>query len=164
MSGAGKRLGEVLLEMGLLKPWQLELALQHQRTSKAFLGEILVQKGWLTEDFLLFALAKQFGISYVHLRLEDVDLAAAGQFSPGTARHPCVAIAADARTVTAAIANPLDAWAISALEQRAGSRTIRLLLAPAAEIRAVAVRVQQQAARAARRLPDALNDQPRRES
>jgi hypothetical protein len=155
MAGEAKRLGELLVEQGLLKSWQLDLALQSQRTTKAFLGKILVQKGWITEDTLLRTLAQQFGIAYVHLDMNTVDWAAAGKFSPAASsgRHHCVAVAADERTVTAAIANPLDAWVISELEQRAGSRTIRLVLAPVAEIHAALAQAQQWAARSALRHP-----------
>ncbi len=147
MAGDAKRIGERLVEQGLIKPWQLDLALQIQRTTKAFLGEILVQKGWLAEEALLGALAEQFGMAYMHIKPEDVDWAVAGQFSPASVGgHACVALRVDAKTVTAAIANPLDAWAISGLEQRAGSRNIRLVLAPIREIRDAITRAQRYAA------------------
>ncbi len=74
-----------------------------------------------------------------------------GQFSPSSGNgHACVAISADARSVTAAIANPLDAWVISALEQRAGSRAVRLVLATTDEIRATLQWAHQQAAQSLR--------------
>ena len=142
----GKRLGEVLVEKGAIKPWQLELALQEQQRSKDFLGMILIRKGWLKEDALVEALADQFGLSYQHIDGARLDPAAAKLLTSVLCReHTCVPIAMDAVSVTVAIANPLDAWAISEVERAAGYRKVRLVLAPAQQIRAAIVRLYQQA-------------------
>ena len=155
MATPTRRLGEVLIERGLIKPWQLDTALQAQRTTKEFLGTILVKKGWLTEDALLTGLAAQFNVEYIHITADDVDWKTAGKYSPALlAEHHCLALRCDDRSVTVAIANPLDAWAISELEQRAGARRLELVLASAEEIRE-AIRVCHQ--RALRALKTEIN-------
>jgi hypothetical protein len=48
----------------------------------------------------------------------------------------------DARSLTVAIADPLDAWSMGELERVAGSRQIRLVLAPIREIQDAIQRAQ----------------------
>ena len=48
--GAKKRLGEQLVDAGLLTPDKLELALQEQQTTKARLGETLIAMGFMTAE------------------------------------------------------------------------------------------------------------------
>ena len=140
------RLGELLIGHGLLKPWQLEQALQEQLQTKEFLGSLLVRKEWITEEDLLQTLAEQFGIPYVHLTNEQVDWMVASRFADTVMlEHLCVPIRMDRRSVTAAIANPLDAWIVSELERISGVRKVHLVLAPEREIRAVIHRAHQEA-------------------
>ena len=139
-----KRLGELLIEKGLLSQAQLAAALQEQRTSKEFLGALCVRKGWVSEDALLDALAEQFGMPRVHLDQERLDGNVAKRFSPALLKdHHCVPLRLEGQAVVVAIANPLDVWAVSALEQEAGFRKVRLVLASAKEIDAAVARVHQ---------------------
>ena len=48
--GAKKKLGEQLIDAGLLTPEKLELALQEQQTTKARLGETLIAMGLMTAE------------------------------------------------------------------------------------------------------------------
>ena len=131
-----ERLGELLVGHGLLKPWQLAQALQEQRATKEFLGRLLVRKGWLTEDTLLGTLAEQFGLSYVRLKDEVIDWALANRCSRALlVEHDCFPLRMDSQSLTAAIADPLDAWAVSELERMAGPRTVKLVLASMQDIR-----------------------------
>ena len=132
-----QRLGELLIRRGLLEPWQVEAALEEQHVTRQFLGAILVQRGWISEDALLAALAEQFGIRWGHLAAEPVDWTLAPRF-PFTAlkEHACFPLRMDANEVVVAIANPLNAWAISELERLTQPRKVQLVLAPIAEIHA----------------------------
>jgi len=56
-----------------------------------------------------------------------------------------------------AIHNPLDAWAVSALESQAGGKKLRLVLAPAQEIAAA---IQGHHQRALRNLGIPLKENP----
>ena len=138
----GKRLGELLLEQGRISPQQLESALAAQRESGEFLGTLLVRKGWLTEDALLQTLAQQAGIPYVHLDA-GVDWSVASRFSlPALVAHQCLPIRIDDQSVTVAVANPLEAWALDELQRLVGDRKISVVLAPHREI-AAAIRQAQ---------------------
>ena len=141
-----KRLGELLVNKHLLNAWQLDLALQEQRETKEFLGALLVRKGWITEEALLKTLGEQFGMPVVHLEQEPIDWAASQQFPAMLqTNHPCFPLRMDARSVTVAIANPLDAWAISEVEKAAALRKVHVVLAPAGEIRSAVQRAQRRA-------------------
>jgi len=138
-----ERLGELLVSRGLLKPWQLEQALQEQRTTKEFLGALLVRRRWLTEEALLETLAEQFGVPFVHLSDQQIDWTVAGRFSSTVLmEHHCFPMRMDHRMLTVALANPLDAWVISELERVAGPRKVRLLLAPMRDIQEALQRAQ----------------------
>ena len=63
-----KRLGEILVEEGLIDVYQLQSALAHQKQWGGKLGQILVKLGFLTEEELLGFLSHYFKIPYVNLR------------------------------------------------------------------------------------------------
>ena len=54
-----KRLGEILIDAGLIDAQQLNHGLHEQRRWGGALGGILVEQGVVTEDILIRALAKQ---------------------------------------------------------------------------------------------------------
>jgi MSHA biogenesis protein MshE len=62
------RLGELLLRQQLLTIEQLDVALQRQRASGQKLGRILVDAGYVTEEQICGALARQMRIPYVNLK------------------------------------------------------------------------------------------------
>ena len=72
---AGKRrLGEILVERGFVSPDQLREALRVQYQEGKRLGEILVEMGALSMDELNWALSELLNIPYVEFREEMVDL------------------------------------------------------------------------------------------
>jgi hypothetical protein len=66
MSGH-QRIGQILIEKGLITAAQLEEALADRGDSYLRLGEILAAKGWLDEDALLDCLAEQYHVPVVDL-------------------------------------------------------------------------------------------------
>ena len=59
--GGTVRLGDRLIEMGLITEGQLKVALQEQRMSGVMLGQALIDVGFLTEEQLTLALADSAG-------------------------------------------------------------------------------------------------------
>lgn len=58
--GAAKRLiGQLMLELGLVIPQDLEFALEHQKYSKNLIGEILIRMGAINRNDLDVVIAKQ---------------------------------------------------------------------------------------------------------
>ena len=66
------KLGEKLLESGLITPEQLESALQEQKQSGDKLGRIFVRRGIISEHQLLEILEYVLGIPYVVLTKMDI--------------------------------------------------------------------------------------------
>lgn len=65
-----QRIGEILLEHGLIKKKELVEALEIQKQKGGLIGAILVNSGFVKEEDLAFALANQF--NYPYLSLENV--------------------------------------------------------------------------------------------
>jgi type IV pilus assembly protein PilB len=62
-----KRIGEVLVEEGMITPEQLQQALDQQKATSKSLGETLVALNVLTEDSLYHFLAIQHGMEFVDI-------------------------------------------------------------------------------------------------
>ncbi len=62
------RLGEILLQQGLLTEAQLNESLDEQRKSGRKLGRVFVEKGFVSEDQISTALARQLQVPFVNLR------------------------------------------------------------------------------------------------
>jgi MSHA biogenesis protein MshE len=62
------RLGDLLIQQGLLTEQQLKTALEEQKRSGRKLGRVIVESGIVTEDAISKALARQLDIPYVELK------------------------------------------------------------------------------------------------
>ena len=62
------RLGDLLIQQGLLTDEQLKFALEEQKRSGRKLGRIVVESAFVTEDAISQALAKQLRIAFVDLK------------------------------------------------------------------------------------------------
>ncbi|MBI4656765.1 MAG: Flp pilus assembly complex ATPase component TadA [Elusimicrobia bacterium] len=67
-----RRIGDILVNSGLLTPEQLSEALEAQKNSGVKLGQILVQKGFIEEKKLFGFLSKQFGIEFADLPAVEI--------------------------------------------------------------------------------------------
>jgi hypothetical protein len=124
-----KHIGEILVEKGLITEAQLHDALQEQKSSDGFLGNILVEKSLISKTDLSDALAEQFGIPLLDLKQEDIDMELVRRFSSSLILdHKCMPLRQDQDSVTVAIVNPLDAIAISRIEQEARPRSVNLVM------------------------------------
>jgi type IV pilus assembly protein PilB len=143
-----KRLGELMVERGLISREQLDHALAEQRLTKEFLGTILVREGWATPEALLAALSARFGIPHESLRLDRVDWSIAKQFpASALAEGKCFPVRANEESVTVAIANPLELSTLSGIERVAGFRRVQPVLVLERELQAVLKAYQQQVLR-----------------
>lgn len=62
------RLGELLVRQKLLSETQLQLALEEQKKSGRKLGRFLVENGFITEDQIADAVARQLNIPFIQLK------------------------------------------------------------------------------------------------
>ena len=80
-------LGALLLRDGALTVEQLEQALRDKDASGKRLGELLVDRGYVTSTQVSRVLAEQHELPFVDLARETVDLGAAGLLSEALARR-----------------------------------------------------------------------------
>jgi MSHA biogenesis protein MshE len=66
------RLGELLVRQNLLTEEQLKLALDEQKKSGRKLGRVIVETGYVTEEGLSEALARQLSVPFVNLKVFDL--------------------------------------------------------------------------------------------
>jgi hypothetical protein len=72
---AQKRLGDLLLEAGLITGEQLQSAITHQKIAKGRLGSNLVALGYITEETLVDFLSQQMRVPKVDVRHLDIPVA-----------------------------------------------------------------------------------------
>ena len=116
------RIGDILLEAGLVTDEQLQQAidLQHERGGR--LGQILLEENMVAPIELLRSLASQFGVEYVDLDDESIDPQAVAMISPTLARrHRALPIRWEDETLVVAMTNPADLFALDDI--RATTRT-----------------------------------------
>ena len=63
------RLGAILLQQKLLSKEQLQLSMEIQKRTGRRLGRIFVENGFITENQVSAAIARQLGIPYINLKL-----------------------------------------------------------------------------------------------
>ena len=112
------RLGDWLLDRGLVNQTQLDLALREQKRKGWLLGESLTQLGFVTQETLAQFLAQK-------TQTESIDLAAIVippemvKIVPEALARRLVAVpvSRDESTLTVAISDPLNVTAFDVLEQ-----------------------------------------------
>lgn len=73
MAARPLRLGEMLIESGLIDSFQLNSALSHQRNMGGRLGDSLIKLGYLNEERLLSFLADQLNCDRIDFRYLKID-------------------------------------------------------------------------------------------
>jgi type IV pilus assembly protein PilB len=109
LAGARKRLGELLVETGLLSEENLTRVLSEQRIARKKLGEVIVDQGLANEEEIAQALSLQLGIPLVDLTNTPVEPQAVELIPEKVARkHLIVPISLDERDLHVAMADPLS--------------------------------------------------------
>ena len=112
-----QRLGELLVENGLINTNQLKDALKRQAQAGGQLGSILVDMGYITTEDLLNILSRQFGIPSANLLKIEIspDLLKLMPIEKIKAMK-VLPIKIDENSVTLAMANPRDMISIKDIE------------------------------------------------
>lgn len=107
-----KRLGDILLETGLITQSQLSEALADQKNSGKKLGEILVSKGYITRKSIIEVLEVQLNIPYINLTALSPDPKTVRLIPENMARkHEILAIKLESNVLTVAASDPLNVTA-----------------------------------------------------
>ncbi|MBX2839815.1 MAG: GspE/PulE family protein [Gammaproteobacteria bacterium] len=133
-SGRQKPLGERFLEAGLLTESQLDLALREQRRVGGFLGEILVQLGFVSSEAITEVLASQNEVDVYDVRNAQIDASVLDHISYETAKRHCVIpVALNGDVLVVAFADSFDVIAMDQVERECG-RFITVVTAPESHI------------------------------
>jgi type IV pilus assembly protein PilB len=139
MAKEHKRIGDLLLENNVITPQELELAVAEQRKTGQLLGATLVRMGLISEEILMEHLQAQLGLPLIDLNEAVVDEQALALIKEEVARK-YVALPlelADRRTLTIAMADPLNVAALEDLRFHSGMFLKPVLALPSAIAEAV---------------------------
>jgi MSHA biogenesis protein MshE len=128
------RLGQMLVQQKWLSEGQLQLALDEQKRGGRKLGRICVEHGFVTEEQVSTALAKQLNIPYIVLKFYNVDPEIV-RLLPETQARRFRAIALENRNgaLLIGMADPADLFAYDEIS-RLLKRQIELALVNEAEL------------------------------
>ena len=118
-----KKLGECLIQAGLITEEDLQIALaEHKRTGER-IGAVLIRLHFATEKQITKALAYQLGFPYASLTEEPPDPAAIVLIPKDVAlKRVCVAVRLDRNLLTVAMSDPLIFSLVQDLEFQTGYR------------------------------------------
>jgi hypothetical protein len=125
MSATKKRLGELLIDAGVIDATQLQAALGHQRQWGVRLGQALVDLKLASEPDIVQALAIKFGYEVAQLEaLEPYGLEQALKLVPRefAVRNNVFPMAADTGSITVAMSDPTNLAVVDELRFRTGRR------------------------------------------
>lgn len=117
-----KRLGDLLVESGVISAGQLSAALDIQKRCGGKLGAILGQVGAVKEEVLLAFLGKQCGASYVSLKEFGAIPAAVIRTVPESLARGqnLIPIAQDGSVLTVAMSDPFNVFALDDIKIMTG--------------------------------------------
>ena len=108
-----KKLGDLLVEAGLITREQLQEALEVQKQDNERLGTILVKLGYLTEEEITSFLSKQYGIPAVNLEHFEISEDVIKRIPSDIARkYMLIPITRTGSTLTVAMADPTNIYAL----------------------------------------------------
>ncbi len=136
---AYKRLGDMLVGVGLLTEDQLNSALAEQKKNGKKLGAVLVDKGYIRQQQLFDALQRQLGVDFIDLTsmTPDAELA---RVLPRTIakKHNIVPVRGDSNTLYIAMDDPLNFVAVEAAKTATRRKIIPMLATSEGVDRAIA--------------------------
>jgi general secretion pathway protein E len=114
-------LGSILLDLGLITPEKLEIALKEKsssgKTGRRHLGEVLVNLGFISEEDMLRALSSQLGLKY--LKFSEFPKSIPSGTYPTVKfmkQYRFVPIGMEDGVLKIAIYNPLNEYVVDALQ------------------------------------------------
>jgi hypothetical protein len=139
-----KRLGEMLLEAGVIDAAQLQAALGHQRRWGGRLGQALVDLKVATEAQIVDTLSRKLGYEPVHIASVEygpaLELALRLVPHAFAERHLLLPFSADSSTISVAMSDPTNMGVVDELAFRTGRR-VKVSIAGDREIAAAVKRL-----------------------
>jgi type IV pilus assembly protein PilB len=135
-------IGDIIVELGYASRESVEAGIAEARTSGRRTGEVLVERGVLTNDQLARVVAERFGVDQVDLGIFKVDMAAANVLAPSAARrYSAVPVRfLDHHTLLVAMVDPSNVLALDDISLMTGY-DVRPAVAPEEDVLALVQRM-----------------------
>jgi len=134
------RLGDLLVQYGIISEDQLHQALKIQRETGAKIGEALIQLGFVTKQSINEVLEYQLGIPYIHIEEYEIDVNATKTITEEMAKkHILIPVKQTDTEVYVAMADPLNIFAIDDVQIFSGKDVVPLLAEEVNIIRAIEI-------------------------
>lgn len=129
-----KRLGELLIERGVINNDQLNTALKHQKDTGLLLGESLVELKFATEKDIAQAITGQYGFPFLPLINYEIDQEVIDSVPEDLCRQFClIPIDKIGKSLTLSMSNPLNTKAIEDVELITGC-TVQIFVSISTDI------------------------------
>ncbi len=116
-----KRLGDILVEAGLITNEELQEALSKQKVLGKRLGNVLVESGLATEDSIATTLARQMNIPYLNLNDLTIPPEVLTTIPDGIVRsHNLIPVKLDGNRLQISMVDPLDVFIIDEINFQTG--------------------------------------------
>lgn len=135
-----KQLGELLLERNIINSDELERALLTQKEKGGLIGEVLVELGLVKEEDIAQALTAQYGFPYLPLSNYEINPEVISIIPSRVARqYLLVPIDKIGNNITVAMSNPLNVQAIEDVELLTGC-SVQTFVSTSSDIKKVIVK------------------------
>lgn len=123
-----KRLGEMLVDVGVITEEQLSKALAMQKGSGKRLGTVLVDEHFITETQLIETLRMQLGIDFIDLNKAKIDPSMVNLVPKAIAKKErVVPVKLDRDTLYLAMEDPMNFMAIEAVKNATRKRVVAMI-------------------------------------
>lgn len=113
-----ERIGELLIKLNLISKQQLDTALVEKKRSGKRLGQVLIDLGYVDQNLLAKSLSDQLGVPFIDLRSYSIDPEIVHLLPEAAARRlNAIALNKDERGFLVGMVDPLDVLVIDELEQ-----------------------------------------------
>lgn len=118
-----RKLGQILVERGIITKEQLNEVLEEQKLTGRLLGEVLAIRGVATEEQIAQSLSEQLGLAFVDVSSMAIEPKAQDSVPEELCRkHTAIPLFITRNTLTLAMSNPLNIQAVDEIQSSSGLR------------------------------------------
>jgi type IV pilus assembly protein PilB len=133
-----KRIGDLLLDAGVISDEQLQKALGEQKELKMRLGDVLLSRGYITQQQFIEVLEFQLGIPHVQLYRQKIEQRVINLIPQKLAeQHGVIPLRVDGSKLVLAMSDPLDYYAIDEIRMATGLRVEPVIASKDELVRAI---------------------------
>ena len=122
------KLGDLLISKGLLTAAEFDSCLEESKLTGIRVGEVLIQKGYLTEDQVYRAISEQQGLDFIDLNERGIDTKIASKVSISMLmKHSAIPIDEDDVNVIFTFKDPLDLTAQDIIQRLFPKKMLKIV-------------------------------------